>query len=92
MNRTVPSGAVIITIISTILVFVLGTDTLTRIGVISDGNEIVIEASVEVKSTPDEPGLRSLGLVLSGAPLIVTLLIYCGLFMPSVDGQITVVV
>ena len=61
MNRTVPFGAVITTMISTTLVFVLGTDTLTRIGVISDGNEMVIEASVEVKSTPGWPGLRSLG-------------------------------
>jgi len=52
---------VITTMISTTLVFVLGTDTLTIIGVISDGNEMLIEASVEVKSTPDEPGLRSLG-------------------------------
>ena len=61
LNRTVPSGAVIITMISTTLVFVLGTDTLTIIGVTSDGNEMMTEAFGEVKSTPDEPGLRSLG-------------------------------
>ena len=52
MNRTVPFGAVITTMISTTFVFVLGTDTLTIMGVTSDGNETMIDAFGEVKSTP----------------------------------------
>jgi hypothetical protein len=91
-------------------VFVLGTETWARMGVVPGVNGMVTDALMLLKSTPGEPGLRSVGDVPFGAPMIVALLIYCGLvipktelsndyrlilwieYIPSVSGQITVVV
>jgi hypothetical protein len=43
------------------------------------------DALTSVKSTPGEPGLRSDGDVPFGAPMIVALLIYCGLVIPKTE-------
>jgi hypothetical protein len=54
-------------------------------GVVPDVKGIVTDALTSVKSTPGEPGLRSVGDVPFGAPMIVALLIYCGLVIPKIE-------
>jgi len=92
LKNTVPSGAVTETKIWTTLVILFGMDTSTRMGVTPVANGTMIDASVAVKSTPGCPGLRSVGNDDGLRSVMIGLLIYCGLPMPSVSGQIVVVV
>jgi hypothetical protein len=71
------------TVISLTLVFVLGTETVPTIGVTPGANGMMTDGLVSMKFTPEEPGLRSEGEVEGDAPINVTLLIYCGSFMPK---------
>ena len=82
-TMTVPSGAVMTTRISFTLVFVVGPEMSTTIGVMPGGNGIVIVGLGSLKVTPGDPGVRSDGLVPGGAPVRLTSVMYCGLVMPT---------
>jgi hypothetical protein len=52
-----PFGSLITTVILSTFVFVLGTETDTKIGVIPGANGIITEGLISLKLTPGEPGL-----------------------------------
>ena len=81
-TMTLPSDVVMTTRISLTLVFVVGPEMSTTIGVMPAGNGIVTVGLSSLKVTPGDPGLRSDGLVPEGAPVSLTSVMYCGLVMP----------
>ena len=77
-------GSIIVTVIRLTLVFGLGRDTSTTMGVIPDGNGRVMDEFVIVmKSTPGWPGLRSDGNDPGAASVNIAVGMYCELPMPK---------
>ena len=75
-TMTVPSGPVMTTRISFTLVFVVGPEMSTTMGVMPGGNGMVTVGLGSLKVTPGDPGVRSDGLVPGGAPVSLTSVIY----------------
>ena len=82
-TMTVPSDDVMTTRISFTLVFVVGPEMSTTMGVMPGGNGMVTVGLSSLKVTPGDPGVRSVGLVPGGAPVSWTSLMYCGLVIPK---------
>ena len=69
----VPFGALMVTVISSTLVFPRGTDTSVRMGFTPGPKGKLIVSSGLVKLIPGLPGARSAGNVESGSPVKVAL-------------------
>ena len=78
-----PLGPVTVTVVELTFVLSLGTETEARMGVIRAATGMVTDASVELKSTPGEPGVSSDGDVPCGAPVRTGVPRYPGWSMPA---------
>ena len=88
VKMMVSSGAVTTTMICTTLVLVLGSDTSTRMGVMSDGKGKMTLPVVVRKSTPGWPGLRSEVDDVGAWSLSVAPVMYCALPIPAMTYSV----
>ena len=88
VKKMMPSGAVTTTMICTTLVLVLGSETSTRMGAMSDGKGKMTVPSVVRKSTPGWPGLRSEVDEVGDWSMSVAPVMYCALPIPGEENMI----